>query len=108
MITQFPFPVDLRLFVLWLGSAGSGVIVSLLLERNALWKAWRSPWKGRIVLLLFLSAPYVSAGLVWLFARIDPAIIAVVQYLLGLGLLGLTAWGSSQYAHGADPETQKE
>lgn len=100
----FPFPTDITQFLAWLGtSAAGGVIVSLLLERIPAFRDWKSEWKGRVIMALFVALPVVSAALLPLVQSIDPAVLAEVQKWLGLALGGLVAWGASQYAHDADP-----
>ncbi len=104
MENLIPFPLDPIAFLAWLATpAAAAVIIALVLERITAWRNWRSPWKGRAVVALFVLLPYVAAGLQLLAARVDPQLVAGVSLVLAWGLQGLFAWSASQYAHDADP-----
>lgn len=101
---MFTFPTDLQSFIVWLGTTGAGgVIVAMLLERIPAFRNWKSPAKGHTVMALFVALPFLSAGGQWALSRLDPAILANVQWALGSALTGLLAWGASQYGHKSDP-----
>lgn len=101
---ELPFPTDLAGFVLWLaGAAAPGVVISLVLERIAAFRDWKSPWKSRVIVAIFVGLPFVSRGLAALLAQLPPETVAAVQDVLALAFAGLAAWAASQYAHGSDP-----
>lgn len=104
---MFTFPTDLQSFIVWLGTTGAGgVIVSMLLERIPAFRDWRSPVKGYVVMALFIALPFLSSAGQLALARLDPAILANVQWALGSALTGLLAWGASQYGHRSDPHRE--
>lgn len=106
---ELPFPTDLAGFVLWLaGAAAPGVVISLVLERIAAFREWQSPWKSRVIVLVFVGLPFVSQGLSALLASLPPETVKAVQDVLNLAFAGLAAWAASQYAHGADPERNRK
>jgi hypothetical protein len=99
----FPFPTTPSEFITWLGLPGvAGVIIAVLLERNAKFRAWKSPWKGRLVLALFLLLPVLARLAALAVAALDPATLKQVESVVSLLMSGLIAYSSSQYAHTND------
>ena len=103
---DFPFPITLPEFIIWLGSAGTGgVIVALSLERWSKFKNWKSPLKQWVVISIFVGLPFFSDLGLWAYNRVDPAQLKIVQDVLAKLLFALMAWAASQFAHKADKDS---
>lgn len=101
---NLPFPSELSAFAVWLGQAvAGGVVLSLLLERIPQFAAWHGKGKGLVVAALFVLLPFAGQGLSIALSKLDPSTVALVNDFLNKALIGLAAWGASQYAHDADP-----
>jgi hypothetical protein len=104
LLPLLPFPTDLGQFIIWLaGNGSSSVLIPILIERWTWFRLWKSPWKGRLVMIAYVALfPAFGQLALWAWGAVDPVLRGYVVTGLAWAFIGLAQWYASQRVHAAD------